>query len=239
MIKIAVCDDECNIRNELVRYIDEYFKTLNYHKMVNTYSSGIKLLESRIQFDIIFLDIDMPQLNGIQTAIELRKRDVNSKIVYVTNYGQYIKNVFKVHAFDFISKPITKERLHFVLEDIFYYINNSKSKKYQMFKTNDGMENILLEDILYFEYKPRMVVINSIDRKYISQYTLKEIYKKLEKLNFAYPHKSFIVNLLHVKLIKGFDVIMDDGTIIPLAQKRAVEFKNIFNEFLQSTFDLI
>lgn len=239
MIKIAVCDDECNIRNELVRCIDEYFDMLNYHKMVSTYSNGIQLLESRIQFDIIFLDIDMPRLNGIEVAIELRKKDVNSKIIYITNYCQYINSVFKVHAFDFISKPITKERLSFVLEDILYYMNNSKTKQYQMFKTNDGMENLLLEDILYFEYVNRMVVINSMDKQYSTRYTLKEIYKKVGALNFSYPHKSFIVNLLHVKIIKGFDVIMDDGTIIPLAQKRAVEFKNIFNEFLQSTFDLI
>ena len=69
-------------------------------------------------------------------------------------------------------------------------------------------------------------------------YQLKELLEKFEKYNFASPHKSFIVNMLYIKAIKGFDIFIENGDKIPLAQKRA-GFKSIFNDFLQTTFDRI
>lgn len=74
---------------------------------------------------------------------------------------------------------------------------------------------------------------------YFASYSLKELYEKFKKYNFESPHKSFIVNLLYLKRIKGFDILLENNDIVPLAQKRAVDFKNKFNDFLQSTFDRI
>ena len=73
----------------------------------------------------------------------------------------------------------------------------------------------------------------------VEAYSLKELYEKFNKYNFESPHKSFIINMLHIKRIKGFDILMENGGTIPLAQKRAVGFKAKFNDFLQSTFDKI
>ena len=83
------------------------------------------------------------------------------------------------------------------------------------------------------------VLINTSQGEYIATYSLKELYEKFNKYNFESPHKSFIINMLHIKRIKGFDILMENGGTIPLAQKRAVGFKAKFNDFLQSTFDKI
>lgn len=96
-----------------------------------------------------------------------------------------------------------------------------------------------LDDIYYFEYMSRRVLINTSQGEYIATYSLKELYEKFNKYNFESPHKSFIINMLHIKRIKGFDILMENGGTIPLAQKRAVGFKAKFNDFLQSTFDKI
>lgn len=98
MIKIAICDDEEIICKKMIIIVQKYFEKINRAVWISDYRNGYELLNAHIRFDIIFLDIDMPKLNGIETAMKLRKWDVNSKIVYVTNYNTYIEKAFKVHV---------------------------------------------------------------------------------------------------------------------------------------------
>ena len=86
MIKIAVCDDEKQVRLRLLTIIQQYFNENNREVCVAGFKKGEELLNAKTRFDIIFLDIEMPELNGIETAKILRKWDVTSKIIYVTNY---------------------------------------------------------------------------------------------------------------------------------------------------------
>lgn len=87
MIKVAICDDDKQICSKLIAIVKEYFADIGRPVWVAEFTSGLKLLKANIRFDVIFLDIDMPGLNGIETAKKLRNWDVNSKIVYVTNYS--------------------------------------------------------------------------------------------------------------------------------------------------------
>ena len=104
------------------------------------------------------------------------------------------------------------------------------------FMTQEGIITLEPDDIYYFEYQSRKVVINSSQGKYIAAYSLKELYEKFSKYHFESSHKSFILNLIHIKSIKGFDIYMKNGDVVPLAQKRAVDFKKRFHDFLQSAF---
>ena len=121
----------------------------------------------------------------------------------------------------------------------FAMINPKITKKSGIFETEEGLVTIEIEDIYYFEYSCRRVIIHTTQGNYFASYSLKELYEKFKKYNFESPHKSFIVNLLYLKRIKGFDILLENNDIVPLAQKRAVDFKNKFNDFLQSTFDRI
>lgn len=239
MIKVAICDDDEESRKKIHSIVETYFSKLDRSVLSVEFKNGMRLLDSHIRFDIIFLDIEMPGLNGIETAVKLRKWDVNSKIVYVTNYENYRVSAYKVHAFDYIDKPINTNNVVKVLDDIIYYLDNKTEKQKYAFKTETGIITLELDEIFYFEYLARKVVIHGADGKYTATYKLKELLEKLGKYNFASPHKSFIVNMLYIKSIKGFDIFMENGDKIPLAQKRAVEFKSAFNDFLQTTFDRI
>lgn len=239
MVKIAVCDDEKQICTKMVAIVKEYFADIGRPVWVAEFESGSALLKSNIRFDAIFLDIDMPELNGIETAKKLRNWDVNSKIIYITNYSKYKSSAYKVHAFDYVEKPVRENTIFHVLKEVVYYLDNATEKQKYAFTTEEGVVTLELDDIYYFEYMLRRVVINTSQGKYTAAYSLKELYKKFNKNNFESPHKSFIINMLHIKYIKGFDIFMENGVTIPLAQKRAVEFKRKFNDFLQSTFDKI
>lgn len=239
MIKVAVCDDEEQVCIKLINMIKTFFNELERQVWVAEFREGNGLLKSNIHFDIIFLDIDMPEMDGIETAKKLRTWDVSSKIIYVTHYNQYKGKAYKVHAFDYIKKPISDGEIFNVLKEAIYYLDNTSIKHKYAFTTEDGILTLDLDDIYYFEYASRKVIINTSKGKYIATYSLKELIEKFGPFNFLSPHKSFIVNMIYIKCIKGFDIFMENGDMLPLGQKRAAEFKIKFNEFLQSTFDKI
>ncbi len=239
MIKVAVCDDDKQVCTKLVAMIKDYFEDIGRPVWVAGFTNGLSVLKANIRFDVIFLDIDMPGLDGIETAKRLRNWDVNSKIIYVTNYSKFKSCAYKVHAFDYVDKPVRESKIFDVLKEVMHYLDNAVEKQKYAFTTEKGVLTIELDDIYYFEYVARRVLINTSQGEYIATYSLKELYNKFNKYNFESPHKSFIINMLHIKYIKGFDIFMENGSIIPLAQKRAVGFKEKFNDFLQSTFDKI
>lgn len=239
MIKIAVCDDDKIVCEKLYTIIKAWFHNAERTVYLVKFENGVELTKSPICFDIIFLDIEMPGLNGIETAKKLRDWDVNSKIIYVTNYDYYIKSSYKVRIFDYINKPICEKEICDVLVDAIRYLENASKKQQYVFTTDKGTVTLDLDAIFYFEYLSRKAIINTSQGKYTASYTLKELLEKLERYDFNSPHKSFIVNLLHVKVIKGFDIFMENGEKIPLAQKRAAEFRIKFNNYLQSTFNKI
>ena len=208
MIKIAVCDDEKQVRLRLLTIIQQYFSEIKREVWVAGFKRGQELLSAKVRFDIIFLDIEMPELNGIETAKKL-------------------------------SKPIKDTDIFKTLGEAVRYLDNAIEKQKCVFETEEGLVTIEIEDIYYFEYSCRRVIIHTTQGNYFASYSLKELYEKFKKYNFESPHKSFIVNLLYLKRIKGFDILLENNDIVPLAQKRAVDFKNKFNDFLQSTFDRI
>ena len=107
-MKIAVCDDEKSMLEQMEENLKE-FETLF---QIDCYSSGEALLDSGIYYDLIFLDIDMKGISGIDTARMLRKRDKRVKIVYVTAYEDFRDYAFSVHAFGYLVKPVKRESVH-------------------------------------------------------------------------------------------------------------------------------
>ena len=152
MIKIAVCDDEKQIRLRLLTIIQQYFDEIGRGVWIAGFKKGQELLNAKIRFDIIFLDIEMPELNGIETAKKLRKWDVTSKIIYVTNYDNYQRNAYEVHAFDYLSKPVSDKNIFKVLTEAIRYLDNATEKHKCVLETKTGIVTIDIEDIYYFEY---------------------------------------------------------------------------------------
>ncbi len=107
MLNIAICDDEINILNKTKEILENYKKQ---SISVEVFLKGEDLVESDSNFDIIFLDIDMTGINGIETARLIREKDKKVKIIYVTNYTDYTSSAFSVHAFGYLLKPVNEKK---------------------------------------------------------------------------------------------------------------------------------
>jgi len=228
MIRVAVCDDEPEVTEKINDSINSFLTDNKCSFTVEKYYSGESFVESEKKYDLIFLDIEMKELNGIETAQVIRSEDADVKIVYITSYTDYWRRAYRVHAFDFISKPFSDEDIHNVLKD-FLRIYDVENEKTVQLRTADGAAVLKIKDILYFYIKDkekRKVIVNTSHGEYVSIESLKEIYEKLDNEEFYKAHKSYIVNLRYVQSMtknNGGGIIMTDGTNIPLAIKKQNE----------------
>ena len=231
MIKIGICDDDKNIIQKIKDYISEY---KGDKCTIESYNSGEELIENKKKFDVILLDIDMEGIDGTETGKKIRDYDKNVKIIYVTSFTDYVNLAFKVHAFLYLNKPIKKEEIHNALDEVISYKDNSEEKELIEFKTDEGVIRIEPKEIYYFEYINRKVNIKTKDKIYKIKEKITDTANVMSKYGFVMPHKSFTVNLFYVKSIKGYDIFMMDGSVIPLSQKKSVEFRERLNMFLEN-----
>lgn len=157
MIKVAVCDDDEAAVRKIVNYVKAYEKENNIPMSIDEYKDGEKLALVREKYDLIFLDVEMGILNGIDTAEKIRQRDTRVQIVYVTNYSKYMKTAYKVHAFDFIEKPFNISEIFRVLTDYITYTKESEAASIS-FIVEDGCRVENTDNICYFYYKSRKYV---------------------------------------------------------------------------------
>ena len=201
------------------------------------FSDGEELINSDLKFDIIFLDIEMKNVNGIQAAQHIRKVDMNVPIVYVTGYADYWRRAYKVHAFDFISKPASQEQINSVLNDFlstFYKKNKAKIS----LNTAEGMMLVSLDEIRYFYIREKKKVqLNTVERKnIIVKENIGDIYERLNKEMFYMPHRCCIINFKFVKNVtKDRVIIMDNNDYLPLSQRKKAEFMKLLSNHIISS----
>lgn len=227
MYRIAVCDDDARMR----AFIKKAVEKAQIPCRIEEYEDGRRLVSSYKEYDILFLDIDMPVLNGIDTAYAIRRFDKRVKIIYVTGYADYMRRSFSVHPFSFLVKPISEPELIRQLKEAVSYEVKTRKEELLRFHTDDGIEEFGVSDIYYLEYQSRKIRLSTKRGVYIIKGRITDLAQSMEPYGFACPHKSFSVNLYYVKSIKGYDIHMLNGDMIPLSQKRSANFRNVLGNF--------
>ena len=230
MLKIAVCDDDRQMLGKMQQYLKDFDKLFR----ICLYSSGEALLNSGETYDFIFLDIDMRGISGIDTARMLRKKDRKAKIIYVTAYEDFRDYAFSVHAFAYLVKPVSKEKIQEILREALEYTETEDMGPSLCFHTTDGLLDICIRDIYYFEYQNRQLKMATVSGDVWIPDSIHHMAQKMESYGFLMPHKSFIVNLFHIRNLKGYDIFMTDGSIVPLSQKKSADFRKRLAAYLAS-----
>lgn len=228
MKKLAVCDDDTTLLSMMKEYLNG-FETLF---QIEYFQSGEELLSHLKDYDIIFLDIDMKGISGIDTARKIRVQNKRTKIVYVTAYEDYRDYAFSVHAFAYLVKPVTKEKIISAVKEAMAYTKEEISGPRIRFHCLEGYQEFSVEDIYYFEYQCRKICIVTAQGTFHFQEKIGNICEKMAEMGFASPHKSFVVNLSHIKGISGYELALTDNIHIPLSQKRSAQFRQIFTNYL-------
>ena len=232
MLKIAICDDS---RMDVEMLEGAFDRLHQYPIEYDVYFSGKELLEYHTLHEEVYhlyiFDIEMPQINGLELAKEIRKRDAKALFVFLTSYTQYVMDVFDVITFDYISKPITVKKLESVLLKAMRYLNLIKQDFVFQFRKNHF--RVSCDDILYFEKNGRQAVIHTISDTYKTNMTTEELREQLDDKVFSHIHVSYIVNLGHIRAIDGDDVVLDNGEHLLIARSQKQSLKEKHMEFMK------
>lgn len=236
MINIAICDDDNEMVQSLKSSISKYSTSHAIEFEVHTFSCGEKLLESKLDFDLVFLDIEMGGIDGIKTAQLFREIDRRARIVYVTNHSELALQSYAVHPFDFVVKPFVQERIFSVLDDLTRYLSENAAKDTVIqLKGEDGPLLLSLKNIYVFEYTGnRRITVYTDSEQYQIKGSLSDIFSLINSESFVSPHKSFIVNMEHIDKLNNFTLYTTNGIEVPVAQKKLKEFHNEFSRFIKN-----
>lgn len=219
MLRIAVCDDS---RTD-VEMLEAAFDELpDYPVEYDVYFSRKELLMCSMQdkenYHLYIFDIEMPDMNGLELAKEVRKRDAKALFVFLTSYTRYVMEVFEV---------ITFEKMESVLLKAMNYLNMIKQDFVFQFRKNHF--RVSCDDILYFEKKGRQAVIHTLSDIYKTNMTTEEIWKQLDEKVFTHIHVSYIINLGHIRAIEGDEVVLDNAERLLIAryQKQGLKEKHM------------
>ncbi|MBR6093738.1 MAG: response regulator transcription factor [Lachnospiraceae bacterium] len=207
-MRIAICDDEEKFRVQEKNLIDRVSASMDI--VVDTYAEGKKLLErfDTLPYNLVFLDIEMPGMDGITLAREIRKRSTETQIVFLTGHVEYAIEGYEVNALRYLTKPVQEEKVKEVLR---YVLDASVSGK-QLILREEGEDLILkYADIYYMEAQNQYVMIYSEDGEHLIRANIGDFEEQLKSDGFYRIHRGYLVSLSKVKkLVKG-EVIMQYG----------------------------
>lgn len=239
VMKIVLCDDDGNLvlgLKDLFEQLDPLF----FPMAIETCSNGDDLIGlcQRKAFDLIILDIEMQDKNGIVTAQYLRQQKIYTPIVYLTHYSDYKQKAFDLHAFAYLEKPMDKKKLETILKDVKAY-HPPKTDHSLNFMEDNGLLTIPSKELIFIEYHLRSIKLITTQSIYFAKEKIGECGERLKPYGFIMTHKSFIVNLLWIQKIQGYDLILKNGEVIPIAQKRGILVRREWNQYLQKTYDFL
>ncbi len=227
-LKIVLVDDEV-VQHQVMQSL------ITNHPLVSeflTYTSANKLLfdlEDLVDIDAFFLDVEMPEMNGLALAKALRQRDIETPIVFMTAYAEFALESYEVNAFDYLLKPIKQEKLFKLVDRI---ASIQPTLEPTIFFDVDGLQKVYLKDIYALEAQGHHTKVIFATEDYLVKESISAIRERLND-HFVMSHRSYVINLNHVRQVQSEDVILENDIRIPLSRRMVKSFSEAFVSFYQ------
>ncbi len=232
MIHIAICDDEPCMSDALRQMVSAFFCGKNIDTMITQYTSGEQLLHSQKKIDILFLDIQMGGLSGMETAKKLRRRKFKGFLIFITVLREMVFDAFEVQAFDYLVKPIDETRFEHMMGRLLSSLQDAGGAGLLIQK---GYESSIIpfEDIVFCEIIDRKVYVHLVSSEIIDFYDrIDHLETKLDD-SFFRCHRSFLIHLKYLKSYKNGTAYMENGKEIPVSRLRSKEFSSVILRYMK------
>lgn len=226
-LKIAICDDESILCEELKKMILDFCPEYR----IDIFHSGRELLKISKIYDLIFLDIEMPEENGMEIAKKLRTQNSKNYIIFLTSHTEYMPEAFKVKAFRFLQKPLTANCLNEALTNAQVELADKK----KIIINNFGIEMLVdIQDILYIKADQKSTILYMENQEIETSNSLRYWMQKFEDYDFCQIQKSYVVSLRHVRQVLPEGVMLKETEeIIPLSRRKYSIVKHVFYQYIE------
>ncbi len=232
MIRIAICDDEKYMSDQIQELACAFFGRRNREIAIRRFSCGQELLEYDGQIDILFLDIQMKGMDGMETAKRLRAGKFRGFLIFITVLQEMVFQSFEVQAYDYLVKPIEEARFEKTMERLLASMCSASGSSLLVQK---GYESRIIqkEDIVFCEIIDRKIYLNLASGEVVDYYErIENLETKLDS-RFFRCHRSFLINLGHLRGYKNGTAYMDNGREIPVSRLRGKEFSSVILEYMK------
>ena len=232
LIRCIITDDEPVARKGLQGYVEK----INFLELIAVCEDAVQLnnIIKQQQADLLFLDIEMPYVTGIEFLKNLSNAP---KVIFTTAYEHYAIQGFELDVLDYLLKPISFDRFLKAANKAYDYFQpkqNDQQDIYLFVKTDNKLEKIFYDDILFAEAMENYVAIYTAAKKIITHATLKSFIEKLPPAQFIQPHKSYVVNINHISAIESNTLHIQKYEVpISKYQKEEVLEKIVSNKLLR------
>lgn len=234
MIKTIVCDDNKQTAEKIKLLVSEIFKNFKINAEIYTYYSGKEILEiicnKKHQFDLLLLDIDMPDITGLDVAKTIRESKSNIILIFISSHEQYVFKSIEYRPFRYIRKQYLKEELAHALRDAYNLIESDKEKTIIIKVDNEDIR-LKHSEIMYYEIVARKLSIHlSNNNKLNVRKTIRDFSKELADSNFIQINSGCVVNAKYINKISNTDITLDNNEKLIVSRTR---MKNVKYELLE------
>ncbi len=233
MIRIAICDDEKHMSDHIRAMASDFFRKKNREIRLRTFLSGEELLNDEGQIDILFLDIQMKGMDGLETARKLRAGQFRGFLIFITVLKEMVFQSFEVQAYDYLVKPVEEKQFEKTMERLFASMQNAGEDSLLVQKGYEG--RIIREDeIVFCEVIDRKIYLNLASGEVVNYYERIENLETKLGSHFFRCHRSYLINLKHLKGYKNGTACMDNGKEVPVSRLRSREFSGVVLQYMKN-----
>ena len=231
-VRIAICDDEEIYRVQLKTVLDRLLVNDEYD--IDTFSDGNILFVafSECPYDLVFLDIEMPSVDGITLAKRIRSVSESVFIVFLTSHIEYALEGYEVNALRYLTKPVDINKLR----DVIKHVQEKQKKARQIIIREDGEEIVIdVSDVIYMEAMDKNVRIVTSCGEFVTRYNISDYEEELKNDGFFRIHRGYLISLSKIKKLVKNDVVMEGDTALPVSRSNLKPLKDAFYSYVEGT----
>ena len=233
MIRIAICDDEKHMSDHIRAMASDFFRKKNREIQLRTFLSGEELLNYDGQIDILFLDIQMNGMDGLETARKLRAGKFRGVLIFITVLKEMVFQSFEVQAYDYLVKPVDEKQFGKTMERLYASMQNTSEDSLLV---QQGYERRIVpkDEIVFCEVIDRKIYLNLASGEVVDYYERIENLETKLGSHFFRCHRSYLINLKHLKGYKNGTAYMDNHKEIPVSRLRSREFSGVVLQYMKN-----
>lgn len=231
MIRIAICEDKKDAVASLLLHLEKYREETGEEFVRTVYENGLAFIEGyKAEYDVVFMDIEMPVMNGLEASKLLRERDPYVALVFITDLRQFALNGYEVEALDYLVKPVTYDAFRRMMARVRKNLER-KAGASLVLQTAQGAVKVDVADVLYVEVSRHYVNYHTMNGVVSFWGSLSEEEKRLPAHVFARCNSGILVNLGWVQGVKGCDVTVGSETL-PISRNKKGDFMQRLLEYM-------